>query len=103
MERQVITMMLQFPEIIDDVKNRRFMDHFADDELAKSEGALSNIFHVPVVISPVLYPCWEDTEKKAVIARLSLTDEQWDRKGCEFDEPVRRHDTAQGQIVASAY
>ena len=42
---------------------------------------------------------WDDADKKALVARLSLTDEHWDRDGCmnlikQFEASVRRQDKA---------
>ena len=97
LERQMVAMMLQFPEMIADIQRRRIMDHFTDSMLA--EIGRSIIDHFAHAGSDVagLVSRWEDLEKKAVIAQLSLTDEHWDRDGClnlmaQFEDSIRRRD-----------
>jgi DNA primase len=107
LERQVIAMMLQFPEMIDEIKHRRLMDHFADRELVEiGEGIIDHFSRAGSDISGLLSR-WEDTEKRGVIARLALTDEQWDRKGCvnlmkQFAETIRRRDKSLLQRIEAA-
>lgn len=99
LERQVVAMMLQFPEMIADIRRRRLLDHFNDpvlstigretiDYLAQAGGDVAG-----------LMTHWEDPEIRAMVARLSLTDEHWDRNGClslinQFDATIRRRDNA---------
>ncbi|MGA6925975.1 MAG: toprim domain-containing protein, partial [Desulfosarcina sp.] len=99
LERQVVAMMLQFPEMIADIRRRRLLDHFNDpvlstigretiDYLARAGGDVAG-----------LMTHWEDPEIRAMVARLSMTDEHWDRNGClslinQFDASVRRRDNA---------
>jgi DNA primase len=50
---------------------------------------------------------WDDAEKKATVARLSLTDEHWDRDGCrnlmsQFESSIRRRDKALVNRIAAA-
>ncbi|MDX2451160.1 DNA primase [Desulfosarcina sp.] len=97
LERQMVAMMLQFPEMIADIKRRRLMDHFTDPVLAEiGRGILDHFTTIDSDIAG-LVSRWDDPEKKAVIARLSLTDEHWDRDGCmnlmsQFESSIRRRD-----------
>jgi DNA primase len=97
LERQVVTMMLQFPEMIADIERGRIMDHFSDPGLAEiGQGIIDHFAHAGSDIAG-LVARWEDPEKKAVVARLSLTDEHWDREGClnlinQFSAIIRRRD-----------
>jgi DNA primase len=99
LERQVVTMMLQFPEMITDIKRRRLMDHFTDPVLAEiGRGVIDHFTNIDSDIAG-LVSRWDDPEKKAVVARLSLTDEHWDRDGCmslmsQFESSIRRGDKA---------
>jgi DNA primase len=99
MERQMVAMMLQFPEMIADIKRRRLMDHFTDPMLAEiGRGIIDHFTAVDSDISG-LVSRWDDPEKKAMVARLSLTDEHWDRDGCmnlmtQFERTIRRKDKA---------
>jgi DNA primase len=82
LERQMVAMMLQFPEMIADIERRRLMAHFTDPFWQKSGRASSTTFgHYGSDIAD-LVSRWDDPKKKAVVARLSLTDEHWDRNGC---------------------
>lgn len=97
MERKMVAMMLQFPEMVADIKGRRLMDHFTDPVLADiGRGVMEHVTHGGSDIAG-LVSCWEDPEKKAVVTRLSLGDERWDRGGCmnlinQFETSIRRRD-----------
>jgi DNA primase len=99
LERQMVAMMLQFPEMITDVERRRLMDHFTDPVLAEiGRGIIDHFAHAGSDIAG-LVSCWEDVEKKAVVARLSLTEEHWHRSGCinlinQFEASIQRRDKA---------
>ena len=73
------------------------MDDFADPMLAEiGRGVLDHFTHADSDIAG-LVSRWDDPEKKAVVARLSLTDEHWDRDGCinlmaQFENSIRRQD-----------
>lgn len=97
LERQMVAMMLQFPEMIVDIKRRRIMDHFSDSVLAEIGRGIIDHFADPGGDIAGLVSHWEDPKKKAVVARLSLTDEHWDRDGCmnlinQFEASIHRRD-----------
>ena len=99
MEKQMVAMMLQFPTMIDDIRQRQLVDHFSDPLLADIGRDI--IEHFAQAGSDVagLVSRWENPEKKALVARLSLTDEHWDRVGClhlitQFESSIRRRDNA---------
>ena len=107
LERQMVAMMLQFPEMIADIKRRRLLDHFTDPVLAEIGRGI--IDHFATVDSDVagLVSRWDDPEKKAMVARLSLTDEHWDRDGCmnlmtQFERTIRRKDKALQMRIEAA-
>ncbi len=97
LEKQVVAMMLQFPEMIADIKRRRLMDHFTDPLLAEIGcGILDHFTNLDSDIAG-LVSRWDDPQKKTLVARLSLTDEHWDRDGCmnlmsQFESSIRRRD-----------
>jgi DNA primase len=99
LEQQVIAMMLQFPEMIADIERRRIIDHFSDPVLAEiGKDIIDHFSHAGSDIAGLLSR-WEDPGKKAVVARLSLTDEHWARDGCmslinQFAGSIRRQDKA---------
>ncbi len=97
LERQVVAMMLQFPQIIADIRRRRLLDHFTDPVLADiGKGIIDQPDRSGGDIAE-LVSRWDDPHKKAVIARLSLSDEIWGQDGClnlinQFEASIRRRD-----------
>lgn len=81
-ERQIISMMLQFPEILPEIKARSILDSFKDEPL-KLIGQ-SILTHFPKLNNDVseLLGYIDDTQKRNMIARLSIVASPWDRKGC---------------------
>ena len=107
LERQVIAMMLQFPEMIETIAERRFLDYFSDPDLTDiGKGIIKHFTKYGEDISNLI-TCWEDTEKKSIIAKLSFSDEQWDRRGClnlmnQFAASIRRRDKTLLQRIEAA-
>jgi DNA primase len=97
LERQVVAMMLQFPQIIADIRRRRLLDHFTDPVLADIGKGIIDQPDLSGGDVAELVSRWDDPHKKAVIARLSLSDEIWGQDGClnlinQFEASVRRRD-----------
>ncbi|HSO19149.1 MAG TPA: hypothetical protein VLT88_06810, partial [Desulfosarcina sp.] len=97
LERQVVAMMLQFPEMIDDIRRRNLTERFSDPVLAEIGRSIMDHFSRTGGDIAGLVSRWEDQDKKALVARLSLTDERWGRDGCmnlihQFEASVRRRD-----------
>ena len=89
LEERLVAMMLQFSQMIAEIKQRRLMDHFSDPVLAEiGKGIIDQIGDGAADI-PGLIARWDDPEKKAIVARLSLTEEHWDREGCSEGKPSR--------------
>jgi DNA primase len=97
LERQMVTMMLQFPEIITDITQRRLVDYFTDPTLTEvGRGILAHYAQNGGDIADLISQ-WDEPEKKAIVARLAITDEYWDRHGCmnlinQFEISVSRRD-----------
>ena len=81
-ERRIIAMMLQFPEILPDVKNYNALEYFENATL-KSIGAMILKFN-PTSADQVseLMSEIQNAQNESLIAALSLAEESWDRKGC---------------------
>lgn len=97
LERQLVTMMLQFPEMIADIRQRRLLTHFTDPLLAEIGHGIVEHYTQPGNDIAGLISRWEEPRKKAIIARLAMNEEQWDRSGCErlinqFERSRRRRD-----------
>ena len=107
LERQMVAMMLQFPEMIAEIARRRLLAHFTDPVLADVGRAI--VERAPSVAGDVasLISGWADARQKAVVARLAITEERWDRAGCihlieQFERLVQRRDTALLKRIAEA-
>ena len=81
-ERQIIAMMIQFPEILPDVNNYKVLELF-NDETLKGIGESILEFN-PTATDQVseLMSQVDDRKTQALIASLAMGDESWNRKGC---------------------
>ena len=81
-ERQIIAMMIQFPEILPDISNYKVLELFNDDRL-KSIGKFILEFNPTsaVQVSELMSQVG-DRQTQALIASLAMGDESWNRKGC---------------------
>lgn len=107
LERQMVSMMLQFPEMIAEIAKRRLLVHFTDPILTGIGQEIVKHFSDRTGDLSDLISDWGDAEQKAVIARLSLSDENWDRAGCmnlvnQFETFVSRRDTALQKRIEEA-
>ena len=94
-ERQIIAMMIQFPEILPDVKNYKALELFDNDTLKDIGKSIlkfnpASADQVSEFMSQV-----DDGQTQALIASLAMGDESWNRKGClrllgRFVESERR-------------
>jgi DNA primase len=96
-ERQIIAMMLQYPEILPELNKRNILEYFENDTL-KSIGQIilvytykngsngpgidggheiANDINVSEIMNLI-----DDKEKRSIIAALSLEDESWQFEGC---------------------
>jgi DNA primase len=95
LEERLVAMMLQFSQMIAEIKQRRLMDHFSDPVLAEIAKGIIEQSGDGATDIPGLIARWDDPEKKAIVARLSLTEEHWDSEGCrrlidQFEVSIRR-------------
>ena len=95
-ERQIIAMMIQFPEILPDVDNYKVLDLF-NDNMLKSLGESFLEFNPtsPDQVSEFMSQV-DDRQTQALIASLAMGDEAWNKKGClrllgRFVESGRKH------------
>ncbi len=82
LERQVVAMMLQYPEILPEVDASRVLDHFLDSTL-QFIGKLV-LSHPPGTKEGVsnLMSMVDDTEKRNILASLSIKEEMWNIRDC---------------------
>jgi DNA primase len=93
--------------MIAEIARRRLLAHFTDPVLADVGRAI--VERAPSVAGDVasLISGWADARQKAIVARLAITDERWDRAGCihlieQFERLVQRRDTALLKRIAEA-
>jgi hypothetical protein len=82
-ERQIISMMLQYPRMVIPVRNEGLLDHFEDPHLkAIGEAVLEQERTGDVSAVEVMGRC-EDPALKRLVAALSMAEERWDAVGCD--------------------
>jgi DNA primase len=81
-ERQIIAMMLQFPEILPEISSLSVLKHFENNDL-KSIGSVVLKFN-PTTAAQVseLFSKIEIEAQQTLIASLAIKDESWNKKGC---------------------
>ena len=79
LERKVVAMMLQFPDILDEIDRRKAVDLFQDPVLRRIAGFVLSRKSEPVRASEVIEAV-EGSEE--MVAALSMEDEPWSRQSC---------------------
>jgi DNA primase len=81
-EQQIIAIMLQFPDILDEIRQRNLLEFFEDHAL-KSVGQtiLKHQAGTGIRVSDLITDI-EDEEKANTIAFLASKSDVWDREGC---------------------
>ncbi len=81
-ERQIIAMMLQFPEILPDINRLNILKYFENDIL-KNIGELILKFNATSTdqVSGLMLKI-DNKESRTLIASLAMGDESWNKKGC---------------------
>jgi DNA primase len=81
-ERQIIAMMIQFPEILPDVNNYKVLELFNDDTLKRIGESILKFNPTSADQVSGLMSQADDRQTQALIASLAIGDESWNRKGC---------------------
>jgi DNA primase len=82
-ERQIISMMLQFPPMIAPIRVEELLDYFEDPHLKQiGETILNQETGGEVSAVDVMGQC-ESPALKRIVAALSMAEEKWDPAGCE--------------------
>ncbi|MDI6687866.1 MAG: DNA primase [Desulfobacterales bacterium] len=82
LERQIISMMLQFPEVLPEVYNRGLLNLFEDNILKSIGQFILKRKDSPGDLVSELMAVVDDKDKKSIIASLAMGDELWDRDEC---------------------
>ncbi|MDL1968123.1 MAG: DNA primase [Deltaproteobacteria bacterium] len=95
LERQIIAMMLQFPEILSEIILRNILNQFEDEslkligQLVLKQGEHKDVrdeLHAVstrgnIFVSDIINSI-DDREKRSIVASLSIGEDQWSREGC---------------------
>ena len=82
LERQILTMMLQYPEILPDIVQDKVLDYFVTDSLKSLGELILSMKNKTDREASNLISHVDDDEKRNILASLSLNEEMWTRKDC---------------------
>lgn len=106
-ERQIIAMMLKFPDIFPDIEKRRVLDYFVDKRLvAIGKLIIKSSFSDDGDLSGLMNRL-EGPEQREIIASLTISDECWDKENSEkllsqfLNTRQRRENNLLNQIKAA--
>lgn len=94
LERQILTMMLQYPPIGGEVRRRRVVERFRDPALRRMAERLMALRDRDVADA---VGCFDSAEEQRMAAELAMSDIQWDDAGCrrvlkQFEDSIARRD-----------
>ncbi|NNG01658.1 MAG: DNA primase [Desulfobacteraceae bacterium] len=82
LERRILSMMLQYPEMIDEIRIRNLVNQFEDARLKSIGGKLLRKSEALQVKDFDILGDFENDTEKSFIASLIIEEELWDRNGC---------------------
>ena len=82
LERQIIAMMLQYPEILPDIVQDNVLDHFGSETLKTLGKLILSMKNEKDRQISNLISIVDGDEKRNILASLSIKEEMWNRKGC---------------------
>ncbi len=82
LERQIISMMLQYPEILPDIIQDNVLDHFGSETLKTLGKLILSMKNEKERQISNLISLVDGDEKRNILASLSIKEEMWNRKGC---------------------
>jgi DNA primase len=82
LERQIIAMMIHFPEILPEIEQRHLLDGFGSNRLkAIGRMILEKCNDKTTPVSEILSGI-NDTEQREMVAQLAIQEDVWGREGC---------------------
>ena len=107
LERRIIAMMLQFPEVLSEVDNRGLLNLFEDNILKSIGHFILKRKDRSGELASELMTIIDDKDKKSIIASLVMGDDLWDRDGClkliaQFESSRYRHERKLLQEIKDA-
>ena len=82
LEKQIIAMMLQFPDIIPEINKRDILSSFTDDILKSVGYDIIRQQSLGSRPAPDMLPVFDDDEKNRIAAFLAIREGVWNRDGC---------------------
>ncbi len=107
LERRIIAMMLQFPEVLSEVDNRGLLNLFEDNILKSIGQFILKHKDRSGEFASELMTVIDDKDKRSIIASLVMGDDLWDRDGClkliaQFESSRYRHERKLLQEIKDA-
>jgi DNA primase len=82
LERQILAMMLQYPEILPDIVQNKVLDHFVTETLKSLGELILSMKNEKGLDVSNLISIVDDEQKRNILASLSIKEDMWNRKGC---------------------
>jgi len=97
LEKQIVAMMLQFPEIIPEIIKRDVLSNFTDDILKSVGYDIIREQGLGRCQPPDVMPVFDDDEKNRLAAFLAIREDVWNYDGCiklleQFENCRKRQD-----------
>ncbi len=107
LERRIIAMMLQFPDVLPEVDNRGLLNLFEDNMLKSIGQFILQRKDRSGELASELMTIIDDKDKRSIIASLAMGDDLWDRDGClkliaQFESSRYRHERKLLQEIKDA-
>lgn len=107
MEKQIVAMMLQFPDILDDCKDVKVVDYLENEELRFLGQKIMDYQGDPQVMASVLMACSDTEYQRQAIASLAIGDIPWVYKNCvnlihQFIGNRKKRDNALSERIRQA-
>jgi DNA primase len=80
-EQRILSMMLQFPNIIPEIRSRSILDYFASPLLKRIGESIVSYGYKSADQLPEFMRCVEDEDAQAILPSLVLSDESWNLRG----------------------
>ncbi len=106
-ERQIVAMMLQFPEILQEVRVRQLVDKFQNALLASIGNIILQVGCGAAISVDDLMHHLENDDQRRMVSLLAMDEQSWNREGClnliyQFEISVQREkDTLLQRIKAA--
>ncbi len=84
LEIQILSMILQYPDMIEMIKARQIITHFKNESIQNISNIILNTHsNSQLCLNDIVELC-NDEEEKSIATKLALTGEKWNKNGCMF-------------------